>query len=192
MVWCDLYLRGFFVILTAQMIKSLKKTTSLVLSDISIEWLFPETKEVLLSPVGNTFLFPGDSLISYAVVCDTTRYHSNPKSVSAKTAHYCIHHISVLFLIFFSFFFKGPILYTFVLLLYSNLKYLIIIVNILKTACVIPQLMHPKLKLIIAKNHPPLYKMHLYSTFINNKVDQSAFPPDESLPHTNYEIILSG
>lgn len=34
--------------------------------------------------------------------------------------------------------------------------------------------------------------MHLYSTFINNKVDQSAFPPDESLPHTNYEIILSG
>lgn len=52
-----------------------------VLSDISIEWLFPETKEVLLSPVGNTFLFPGDSLIGYSVVCDTTRYHANPKSV---------------------------------------------------------------------------------------------------------------
>lgn len=101
MVWCDLYLRAFFVILTAQMIKSLKKTTSLVLSDISIEWLFPETKEVLLSPVGNTFLFPGDSLISYAVVCDTTRYHSNPKSVSAKTAHYCIHHICFIFDFFF-------------------------------------------------------------------------------------------
>lgn len=66
------------------MIKSLKKTMSPVLSDISIEWLFPETKEVLLSPVGNTFLFPGDSLISYAVACDTTRYHSNPKSVSTK------------------------------------------------------------------------------------------------------------
>lgn len=56
-----------------------------VLSDISIEWLFPETKEVLLSPVGSTFLFPGDSLIGYCVVCDTTRYHANPKSVSVKT-----------------------------------------------------------------------------------------------------------
>lgn len=93
MTWCDLNLRMFSIILTSQMIKSLKKTTSPVLSDISIEWLFPETKEVLLSPVGNTFLFPGDSLISYAVVCDTTRYHSNPKSVSAPTAHHnCTSH----------------------------------------------------------------------------------------------------
>ncbi|XP_017274747.1 von Willebrand factor A domain-containing protein 5B1 [Kryptolebias marmoratus] len=66
--------------LQPKMIKSLKKTMSPVLSDISIEWLFPETKEVLLSPVGNTFLFPGDSLIGYSVVCDTTRYHDNPKS----------------------------------------------------------------------------------------------------------------
>lgn len=73
---------GFFF--PTQMIKSLKKTMSPVLSDISIEWLFPETKEVLLSPVGNTFLFPGDSLIGYSVVCDTTRYHANPKSVSAR------------------------------------------------------------------------------------------------------------
>ncbi|KAG7519601.1 hypothetical protein JOB18_011856 [Solea senegalensis] len=66
--------------LQPKMIKSLKKTLSPVLSDISIEWLFPETKEVLLSPVGNTFLFPGDRLIGYSVVCDTTRYHANPKS----------------------------------------------------------------------------------------------------------------
>ncbi|XP_041858789.1 von Willebrand factor A domain-containing protein 5B1 [Melanotaenia boesemani] len=66
--------------LQPKMIKSLKKTMSPVLSDISIEWLFPETKEVLLSPVGNTFLFPGDRLIGYSVVCDTTRYHDNPKS----------------------------------------------------------------------------------------------------------------
>uniref|UniRef100_A0A3Q4G5D7 von Willebrand factor A domain containing 5B1 n=1 Tax=Neolamprologus brichardi TaxID=32507 RepID=A0A3Q4G5D7_NEOBR len=66
--------------LQPKMIKSLKKTMSPVLSDISIEWLFPETKEVLLSPVGNTFLFPGDSLIGYSVVCDATRYHDNPKS----------------------------------------------------------------------------------------------------------------
>nr|XP_057940375.1 von Willebrand factor A domain-containing protein 5B1 [Doryrhamphus excisus] len=66
--------------LQPRMIKSLKKTMCPVLSDISIEWLFPETKEVLLSPVGNTFLYPGDSLIGYAVVCDATRYHANPKS----------------------------------------------------------------------------------------------------------------
>ncbi|MED6257653.1 hypothetical protein ATANTOWER_028949, partial [Ataeniobius toweri] len=66
--------------LQPKMIKSLKKTMSPVLSDISIEWLFPEAKEVLLSPVGNTFLFPGDSLIGYSVVCDTTRFHDNPKS----------------------------------------------------------------------------------------------------------------
>lgn len=72
----------------AQMIKSLKRTMCPVLSDIAIEWLFPETKEVLLSPVGSTFLFPGDRLIGYSVVCDTTRYHSNPKSVSADT---CAH-----------------------------------------------------------------------------------------------------
>lgn len=65
------------------MLKSLKKTMSAVLSDISIEWLFPEAEEVLLSPVGNTFLFPGDSLIGYSVVCDTNRYHANPKSVSS-------------------------------------------------------------------------------------------------------------
>nr|XP_040049844.1 von Willebrand factor A domain-containing protein 5B1 [Gasterosteus aculeatus aculeatus] len=66
--------------LQPKMIKSLKKTMSPVLSDISIDWLFPETKEVLLTPVGNTFLFPGDSLIGYSVVCDATRYHANPKS----------------------------------------------------------------------------------------------------------------
>ncbi|XP_061908669.1 von Willebrand factor A domain-containing protein 5B1 isoform X2 [Entelurus aequoreus] len=66
--------------LQPRMIKSLKKTMRPVLSDISIEWLFPETKEVLLSPVGNTFLYPGDSLIGYAVVCDATRYHTNPRS----------------------------------------------------------------------------------------------------------------
>ncbi|XP_028850711.1 von Willebrand factor A domain-containing protein 5B1-like [Denticeps clupeoides] len=66
--------------LQPKMIKSLKKSMCPVLSDISIDWLYPETKEVLLSPVGNTFLFPGDRLIGYSVVCDTTRYHENPKS----------------------------------------------------------------------------------------------------------------
>ncbi|XP_047016465.2 von Willebrand factor A domain-containing protein 5B1 [Ictalurus punctatus] len=66
--------------LQPKMIKCLKKSMAPVLSDISIEWLYPETKEVLLSPVGTTYLFPGDRLIGYSVVCDTTRYHSNPKS----------------------------------------------------------------------------------------------------------------
>ncbi|XP_017563343.2 von Willebrand factor A domain-containing protein 5B1 [Pygocentrus nattereri] len=66
--------------LQPKMIKCLKKSMAPVLSDISIEWLYPETKEVLLSPVGTTYLFPGDRLIGYSVVCDTTRYHPNPKS----------------------------------------------------------------------------------------------------------------
>ncbi|XP_036389932.1 von Willebrand factor A domain-containing protein 5B1 [Megalops cyprinoides] len=70
--------------LQPKMIKSLKKSMSPVLSDISIDWLFPETKEVLLTPVGTTYLFPGDRLIGYCVVCDTTRYHSNPKSDKRK------------------------------------------------------------------------------------------------------------
>ncbi len=63
------------------MIKWLKKSMTSVLTDISIEWLYPETKEILLSPVGATCLFPGDRLIGYSVVCDTSRYHPNPKSV---------------------------------------------------------------------------------------------------------------
>ncbi|GAA6094076.1 von Willebrand factor A domain-containing protein 5B1 [Tachysurus ichikawai] len=66
--------------LQPKMIKCLKMMMAPVLSDISIEWLYPETKEVLLSPLGSTYLFPGDRLIGYSVVCDTTRYHSNPKS----------------------------------------------------------------------------------------------------------------
>ncbi|CAL8325880.1 unnamed protein product [Merluccius merluccius] len=67
--------------LQPKMMKSLKRTlTSPVLSDIAIEWLFPETKEVLLSPVCSSFLFPGDRLIGYSVVSDTTRYHPNPNS----------------------------------------------------------------------------------------------------------------
>ncbi|KAI7794448.1 von Willebrand factor A domain-containing protein 5B1 isoform X2 [Triplophysa rosa] len=66
--------------LQPKMIKSLKKTMTSVLTDISIEWLYPETKEILLSPVGATCLFPGDRLIGYSVICDTSKYHSNPKS----------------------------------------------------------------------------------------------------------------
>uniref|UniRef100_A0A672NRG8 von Willebrand factor A domain containing 5B1 n=1 Tax=Sinocyclocheilus grahami TaxID=75366 RepID=A0A672NRG8_SINGR len=73
--------------LQPKMIKSLKKSMTSVLTDISIEWLYPETKEILLSPVGVSCLFPGDRLIGYSVVCDTSRYHSNPKSVSHPSIH---------------------------------------------------------------------------------------------------------
>ncbi|XP_041129972.1 von Willebrand factor A domain-containing protein 5B1-like [Polyodon spathula] len=66
--------------LQPKMIKSLKKAMAPVLSDVTIDWLFPATKEVLLSPVGASYLFPGDRLIGYSVVCDTSRYHPNPKS----------------------------------------------------------------------------------------------------------------
>ncbi|XP_028663510.1 von Willebrand factor A domain-containing protein 5B1 isoform X2 [Erpetoichthys calabaricus] len=66
--------------LQPKMIKSLKKAMAPALTDVSIEWFFPETKEVLLSPVGSSCLFPGDRLIGYSIVCDTMRYHPNPKS----------------------------------------------------------------------------------------------------------------
>ncbi|XP_029578623.1 von Willebrand factor A domain-containing protein 5B1-like [Salmo trutta] len=79
--------------LQPKIIKSLKKTMAPVLSDIAIDWLFPDTKEVLLSPVGSTFLFPGDCLIGYSVVCDTTRYHPNPKS--DKRRRYSMMHSNV-------------------------------------------------------------------------------------------------
>uniref|UniRef100_UPI00398F1357 LOW QUALITY PROTEIN: von Willebrand factor A domain-containing protein 5B1 n=1 Tax=Pristiophorus japonicus TaxID=55135 RepID=UPI00398F1357 len=66
--------------LQPKMVKSLKKAMAPVLSDITIEWFFPVTTEVLLSPVGPTFLFPGDRLIGYCIVCDTARYHPSLKS----------------------------------------------------------------------------------------------------------------
>ncbi|KAG7257819.1 hypothetical protein CRUP_018750 [Coryphaenoides rupestris] len=73
--------RLLFLLTDGAMIRSLKRAMmSPVLSDIAIEWLFPETKEVLLSPVSSSFLFPGDRLIGYSVVCDTTRYHPNPNT----------------------------------------------------------------------------------------------------------------
>uniref|UniRef100_A0A4W3H308 von Willebrand factor A domain containing 5B1 n=1 Tax=Callorhinchus milii TaxID=7868 RepID=A0A4W3H308_CALMI len=66
--------------LQPKMVTSLKKAMMPVLSDVTIEWLFPETTEVLLSPVGPSTLFPGDRLVGYSVICDTSRYHSNPRS----------------------------------------------------------------------------------------------------------------
>lgn len=53
-----------------------------VLSDVSVEWVFPESTEVLVSPVSSSCLFPGDRLLSYGIICDTSPYLSNPRSVS--------------------------------------------------------------------------------------------------------------
>lgn len=64
------------------MIRSLKKAMAPVLSDVSVEWVFPESTEVLVSPLSTSCLFPGDRLVGYGVVCDTSLYLSNPRSVS--------------------------------------------------------------------------------------------------------------
>ncbi|NWX11466.1 VW5B1 protein, partial [Aegotheles bennettii] len=66
--------------LQPKMIKSLKKAMAPVLSDVSVEWVFPESTEVLVSPVSTSCLFPGDRLVGYGVVCDTSPYISNPRS----------------------------------------------------------------------------------------------------------------
>lgn len=65
-----------------QMIKSLKKAMAPVLSDVSVEWVFPESTEVLVSPISSSCLFPGDRLVGYSIICDTSLYISNPRSVS--------------------------------------------------------------------------------------------------------------
>ncbi|XP_074831844.1 von Willebrand factor A domain-containing protein 5B1 [Carettochelys insculpta] len=66
--------------LQPKMIKSLKKAMAPVLSDVTVEWVFPETTEVLISPVSSSCLFPGDRLVGYGIVCDTSLYISNPRA----------------------------------------------------------------------------------------------------------------
>ncbi|XP_053256473.1 von Willebrand factor A domain-containing protein 5B1 isoform X3 [Podarcis raffonei] len=65
--------------LQPKMIKSLKKAMAPVISDVSVDWVFPETAEVLISPVSASCLFPGDRLVGYSIVCDTSLYVSNPR-----------------------------------------------------------------------------------------------------------------
>lgn len=65
-----------------QMVKSLKKAMAPVLSDVTVEWVFPETTEVLISPVSTSSLFPGERLVGYGIVCDASLYISNPRTVS--------------------------------------------------------------------------------------------------------------
>lgn len=64
------------------MIKSLKKAMAPVLSDVTVEWVFPETTEALISPVSTSSLFPGERLMGYGIVCDASLYISNSRSVS--------------------------------------------------------------------------------------------------------------
>ncbi|NXI60440.1 VW5B1 protein, partial [Chloroceryle aenea] len=66
--------------LQPKMIKSLKKAMVPVLSDVSVEWVFPESTEVLVSPISTSCLFPGDRLVGYGIICDTSPYISNPRS----------------------------------------------------------------------------------------------------------------
>ncbi|NXL17403.1 VW5B1 protein, partial [Setophaga kirtlandii] len=66
--------------LQPKMIRSLKKAMAPVLSDVSVEWVFPDSTEVLVSPVSSSCLFPGDRLVSYGVICDTSPYLSNPRA----------------------------------------------------------------------------------------------------------------
>ncbi|NWX36652.1 VW5B1 protein, partial [Notiomystis cincta] len=66
--------------LQPKMIQSLKKAMAPVLSDVSVEWVFPESTEVLVSPVSTSCLFPGDHLVSYGVICDASPYLSTPRS----------------------------------------------------------------------------------------------------------------
>lgn len=68
--------------LAQQMVKSLKKAMAPVLSDVTVEWVFPETAEVLISPVSTSSLFPGERLVGYGIVCDASLYISNPRTVS--------------------------------------------------------------------------------------------------------------
>uniref|UniRef100_A0A8C0IC71 von Willebrand factor A domain containing 5B1 n=1 Tax=Bubo bubo TaxID=30461 RepID=A0A8C0IC71_BUBBB len=70
--------------LQPKMIKSLKKAMAPVLSDVSVEWVFPESTEVLVSPISTSCLFPGDHLVGYSILCDTSLYLSNPRSVSPR------------------------------------------------------------------------------------------------------------
>ncbi|XP_052572459.1 von Willebrand factor A domain-containing protein 5B1 isoform X1 [Peromyscus californicus insignis] len=65
--------------LQPKMIKSLKKAMAPMLSDVTVEWVFPETTEVLISPVSTSSLFPGDRLMGYGIVCDASLYISNSR-----------------------------------------------------------------------------------------------------------------
>ncbi|XP_016277557.2 von Willebrand factor A domain-containing protein 5B1 isoform X2 [Monodelphis domestica] len=79
--------------LQPKMIKSLKKAMAPVLSDVTVEWIFPDTAEVLISPLNSISLFPGDRLVGYGIVCNSHSYqsktihpHSAPLSQKSRSS----------------------------------------------------------------------------------------------------------
>ncbi|XP_045046315.2 von Willebrand factor A domain-containing protein 5B1 [Desmodus rotundus] len=76
--------------LQPKMVKSLKKAMAPVLSDVTVEWVFPETTEVLISPVSTSTLFPGERLVGYGIVCDASLYTSNSRS-DKRTRYSMLH-----------------------------------------------------------------------------------------------------
>ncbi|KAM9296999.1 von Willebrand factor A domain-containing protein 5B1, partial [Gastrophryne carolinensis] len=66
--------------LQPKMLQSLKKSMAPILTDVTVEWVFPECTEVLISPISSSFLFPGDRLVGFGVVCSTERYLADPRS----------------------------------------------------------------------------------------------------------------
>ncbi|XP_036602873.1 von Willebrand factor A domain-containing protein 5B1 [Trichosurus vulpecula] len=63
--------------LQPKMIKSLKKAMAPVLSDVTVEWNFPESAEVLISPISSCSLFPGDRLVGYSIICNSSYQQSS-------------------------------------------------------------------------------------------------------------------
>ncbi|XP_040507314.1 von Willebrand factor A domain-containing protein 5B1 isoform X3 [Gallus gallus] len=66
--------------LQPKVVRSLKKAMAPVLSDVSVEWVFPESTEALVSPLSSSCLFPGDRLVGYSIICDTSLYISKPRA----------------------------------------------------------------------------------------------------------------
>ncbi|XP_053516173.1 von Willebrand factor A domain-containing protein 5B1 isoform X1 [Artibeus jamaicensis] len=76
--------------LQPKMVKSLKKAMAPVLSDVTVEWVFPETTEVLISPVSTSTLFPGERLVGYGIMCDASLYASDSRS-DKRTRYSMLH-----------------------------------------------------------------------------------------------------
>ncbi|POI29358.1 hypothetical protein CIB84_006892 [Bambusicola thoracicus] len=66
--------------LQPKLVRSLKKAMAPALSDVLVEWVFPECTEALVSPLSSSCLFPGDRLVGYSIICDTSLYISKPRA----------------------------------------------------------------------------------------------------------------
>ncbi|KAJ0011667.1 hypothetical protein NQD34_012642 [Periophthalmus magnuspinnatus] len=76
--------------LQPKLIKSLKKAFEPVLTDVRIDWYLPENIEALLSPYEIPPLYPGNCLIGYCTLYDTTNLKSKKTESyqqAAKVGH---------------------------------------------------------------------------------------------------------